>query len=59
MVYFRPFFFIIILTFLSVLMCGVTSLLGANHPLIMMIFMLGGMLGILMLMDYIDGAFLH
>lgn len=59
MVYFRPFFFIMILTFLSVLMCGVASLLGANHPLFLMIFMMVGMLGILMLMDYIDGAFLH
>lgn len=59
MVYLRPFLFIIILTFLSVLLCGVTSVLGANHPLFMLVSMMGGMLGTLIVMDYIDAAFLH
>ncbi|PZD70499.1 hypothetical protein C1752_11501 [Acaryochloris thomasi RCC1774] len=59
MVYLKPLIFIIILAFLSVLMCGVTSVLGANHPLFMIISMIGGMLGTLLLMDYIDAAFLH
>ncbi len=59
MEYLRPIFFIIILFFLTVLMCGVTSLLGANHPLFMLLSMMGGMLGTLVFMDYIDAAILQ
>lgn len=59
MEYLRPVFFVIILFFLTVMMCGVASFLGADHPLFMMLAMVGGMLGTLVVMDYIDAALLQ
>ncbi|MGF1602890.1 MAG: hypothetical protein ACFCU8_12860 [Thermosynechococcaceae cyanobacterium] len=59
MVYLRPIIFIITLFMLSVITCGVASVLGANHPLFMLIAMVGGTLGALVVMDYIDAALLR
>jgi len=59
MALFRPLLLVIILFFLTVVMCALGSLIAVANPLIFILGIMGGMLGSLMVMDYIDTHWLH
>ncbi|BDM80692.1 hypothetical protein AM10699_35600 [Acaryochloris marina MBIC10699] len=56
---FRPLLLVIILFFLTVVMCALGSLIAVANPLLFILGIMGGMLGALMVMDFIDTHWLH
>lgn len=56
---FRPLLLVIILFFMTVVMCALGSLIAAANPLVFIFGIMASMLGSLMVMDFIDSYWLH
>ncbi|NJK41783.1 MAG: hypothetical protein HC934_11415 [Acaryochloridaceae cyanobacterium SU_2_1] len=56
---FRPLLLGIILLSLTLVLCGFSCLIAVVNPFLFVIALVGGMLGILMVMDFIDSVWLH
>lgn len=56
---FRPLLLVSILFCLTVVMCAVASLIAVANPIFFILGIMGGMLGSLMVMDFIDNNWLH
>ena len=54
----RPILFFVLLFVLSMITCAITNLVVEANPLLFVISIVGGMLGTLVLMDYIDTLWL-
>lgn len=56
---FRPLLLVIILFCLTIIMCAAASLIAVANPIFFILGIMGGMLGSLMVMDFIDTHWLH
>jgi|GEM_PF-3188330 len=56
---FRPLLLVIILFFMTIVMCALGSLIAVANPLVFIFGIMAGMLGSLMIMDFIDSHWLH
>lgn len=54
----RPILFFVLLFVLSMITCAITNLVVEANPFLFVISIVGGMLGTLVLMDYIDTLWL-